>query len=253
MITWGLIDRVTSQTPPYDQRGGVSEPQVAIWIPVALHDPTSSHDRFAMCIPFIWLDNPMSLADGRELFGYPKAWGWPKFPAAGDDPQRWKLDAFGLNYQPDALAGRHRLLEVVESDSPVQGAEADLNSLAELARDAAGRLFEGTDIVGDFGLAESIISDLLRNRLPNVFLKQFRSVEDGLNACLQQVVQADYTITRLSAKPLLLEHQLTVHRLDSHPVIDELGLESQALGIAYQVEMDFNVGGGRVLWDSATR
>jgi hypothetical protein len=254
MITWGNIEKVVSATPPYDQRGGVHEPQVAIWIPVALRDPTSSHDRFAMCIPFIWLDNPMSLADGRELFGYPKSWGWPKFPEPGDKPQRWKLDAFGLNYHPSELATRHHLLEVVQSDSAVAGVEEELNSLGDIARHAAGQLFDVTaDIVADFGLAESIVSDLLNDRLPNVFLKQFRSVEDGLSASLQQVVEADYKITRLSAKPVLLEHHLTVHQLDSHPVIKELGLVDQTLRIAYEVEMDFNVGGGRVLWDSASR
>jgi hypothetical protein len=243
-----------SATPPYDERGGVHEPQVAVWIPVALRDPTSSHDRFAMCIPFIWLDNPMSLADGRELFGYPKSWGWPKFPADGETPQRWKLDAFGLNYDPDALAARHHLLEVVQGDSLAEGVEDELGSLADIARHAAGSLFDETsEIVADFGLAESIVSDLLHDRLPNVFLKQFRSVEDGLSASLQQVVEADYEITRLSARPVLFEHHLTVHQLDSHPVIEDLGLESQTLNIAYEVEMDFNVGGGRVLWDTASR
>jgi hypothetical protein len=251
MITWGNIGKVVSATPPYDKRGGVAEPQVAIWVPVALRDPTSSHERFVMSIPYIWLDNAMSLAAGRELFGYPKAWGWPKFPAEGEDPQRWKLDAFGLDYKPDALAARHHLLEVVQSDSAVAGVEADYDSLAGLARDAAGKLFEGSDILADLQIAESAISDLFADRLPNVFLKQFRSVEDGLSAALQQVVEADYEITRLSAKPVLLEHELTVHHLDSHPVIAELGLESQTLSIAYQVEMDFNVGDGRVLWDGA--
>lgn len=253
MLTWGDIGRVVSATPPYDQRGGVREPQVAIWIPVALRDPTSSHDRFAMCIPFIWLDNPMSLADGRELFGYPKSWGWPKFAVAGQSPKRWKLDVFGLDYKPTALAKRHHLLEVVQSESPVEGVEDELHSLFDVARHAAGRLFESGDIVADFGLAESVFSDLVHDRLPNVFLKQFRSVEDGLNASLQQVVQANYEITRLSARPVLFEHHLTVHKLDSHPVIKELGLTDQTLSIAYEVEMDFNVGGGRVLWDSASR
>jgi len=33
----------------------------------------------------------------------------------------------------------------------------------------------------------------------------------------------------------------------------ELGLNSQTLGLAYRVEMDFDVGGGRVLWDAARR
>jgi hypothetical protein len=84
-----------------------------------------------------------------------------------------------------------------------------------------------------------------------VFLKQVRDVRDGLSAALQQIVEADYAILRLSARPMLAEHQLTVHALDSHPVRDELGLESQTLGLAYRVEMDFDVGGGRVLWDAA--
>ena len=250
MITWGDIARVVSATPPYDKRGGVHEPQVAIWVPVALRDPTSSRERFAMCIPYIWLDNAMSLAAGRELFGYPKAWGWPKFPSPKDRPQRWRLDAFGLDFKPDALARRHRLLEVVQSDSPVRGTAAELHSLADVARHAAGSLFD--DVWADLGVAESFVSELLRDRLVNVFLKQFRSVEDGLGASLQQVVEADYEITRLRAKPVLLEHELTVRHLDSHPVIDELGLSDQTLSIAYEVEMDFNVGDGRVLWDAAT-
>jgi hypothetical protein len=254
MITWGSIGKVVSQTPPYDQRGGVAEPQVAIWIPVALRDPASRHERFAMFVPYLWLANPMSLATGRELFGYPKSGGTPQFPVAGGRPQTWKLSVFGLDYGPGSIAQwGHPLLEVVQNDSPQEGAQAELNSLVDVARDAAMRLFDDPAVVGGFEVAESLVSDLLRDRLPNVFLKQLRSVQDGLLASFQQITQADYEITRLSAWPVTREHQLTVHELDSHPVIGELGLESQSLGLAYRVEMDFVVGGGRVLWDGASR
>jgi len=238
MLTWGKIAKVVSQTPPYDQRGGVAEPQVAVWIPVALRDPGSRQERFAMFVPYLWLSNPMSLATGRELFGYPKSGGMPEFPDDGQRPQTWKLSVFGLDYSPGSVADwGHPLLEVVQNESPEDGAEAELDSLVDVARDAAGRLLDDSDVIGDFEIAESLLSDVITNRLPNVFLKQMRSVQDGLLASFQQVTQADYEVTKLSARPVPLEHQLTVHQLDSHPVITELGLESQSLGLAYSVEM----------------
>lgn len=252
MLTWGQIGRVSSLTPPYDQRGGVAEPQVAVWIPVVVLDPTSQRQRFAMFIPYIWLDNAMSLADGRELFGYPKSWGWLEFPADDDPAPRWKVDAFGLDYSPDALAARHPLLEVVRTGTVDEAAVNDLLSLEELARDMATHVFAGGGgLLSDLELIADAVDDVRADRMRNVFLKQFRDVRDGLAAALQQITEADYRIVRLQARPMLAEHQLTVHALDSHPVRTELGLESQTLGLAYRVEMDFDVGAGRVLWDAA--
>jgi hypothetical protein len=250
MLTWGQIARVSSLTPPYDQRGGVAEPQVAVWIPVAILDPTSERERFAMFIPYIWLDNAMSLADGRELFGYPKSWGWLEFPPEDDPAPRWKVDAFGLNYAPDAIAARHPLLEVVRAGSAPEAAVNDLLSLEELARDMATHVFDGVGLLADLELVADAVEDVRADRMRGVFLKQFRDVGDGLAAALQQIVEADYTILRLQATPMLAEHHLTVHALDSHPVRTELGLEDQTLGLAYRVEMNFDVGAGRVLWDA---
>jgi hypothetical protein len=253
MLTWGSIARVVSQTPPYDQRGGVAEPQVAVWVPMVVLDPTSDVERFAMFIPYIWLDNAMSLATGRELFGYPKSWGSLGFPDPAAPAPRWSVDAFGLDYAPDALAAIHPLLEVVRTGTVEEAAVNDLVSLEELARDMASHLFVGSDVLGDLELLAGIADDVHDHRMRGVFLKQVRDVRDGLGAALQQIVEADYTILRLRAKPVLAEHRLTVHALDSHPVREELGLESQTLGLAYRVEMDFDVGGGRVLWDAAGR
>jgi hypothetical protein len=250
MLTWGQIARVSSLTPPYDQRGGVAEPQVAVWVPVVVLDPTSARERFAMFIPYIWLDNAMSLADGRELFGYPKSWGWLEFPAEDDPAPRWKVDAFGLNYAPDALAARHPLLEVVRTGTVEEAAVNDLLSLEELARDMATHIFDGGGFLTDLELIADAVDDVRADRMREVFLKQFRDVRDGLSAALQQIVEVDYKILRLQAKPMLAEHHLTVHALDSHPVRTELGLDSQTLGLAYRVEMDFDVGAGRVLWDA---
>jgi len=254
MITWGNIAEVDSMTPPYDRRGGVHEPQVAVWVPVAVRDPSSSRERLAMFIPYLWLPNPMSLATGRELFGYPKSGGNPEFPDQNGGPPTWKLSVFGLDYAPGNVADWGKpLLEVVQGDV-IDGAEDDFDKLVDVARHAAGQIFDEDDVIGDFvEIAESLAEDILRDRLPNIFLKQFRSVQDGTLAAFQQVTQADYEITKLSARPVLNEHKLTVHKLDSHPVSEELGLDDQTLGPAYHVEMDFNVGWGHVLWDGASR
>jgi hypothetical protein len=43
---------------------------------------------------------------------------------------------------------------------------------------------------------------------------------------------------------------MTVHPLDSQPLGDELGLTSGPVHLAYSGEIDFLVGGGRVVWDA---
>lgn len=94
MLSWGRIGSVNSMTPPFDKMGAVEEDQVAVWIPVAQVKRTGDEleaQRFAMFVAYIWLDNPMSLATGREVFGYPKSWGWPTFPSG--EPDRFTLDA----------------------------------------------------------------------------------------------------------------------------------------------------------------
>jgi hypothetical protein len=253
MITWGNIERVVSRTPPFDHRGGVAEPQVAIWVPAATVRERRGRviaESFKMFVPYIWLDNAMSLATGRELFGYPKSWGWPGFPSATD--QGFTLDVFGLDFGDDQLAARHRLFELTPTD-PLPIGERALDGLRAVARDIADELFERRDdvhVIPGLHFVEDLLHDLVRELVPGIFLKQFRSVEDGLGAALQQIVAAHCKVTRLRAARLAHRHELTVHQLDSHPVITELGLRSQTTELAYEVEMDFDVGGGTVLWDA---
>lgn len=263
MLTWGWIDRVDSMTPPFDTYGGVAEPQVSVWVPVVFcredDDAELVAERFAMFVPYLWLDNAMSLATGRELFGYPKAWGWLDFPGEGTaEPRRFGLDVFGLNYAPQSVADRHFLMEIVEGDQIPGGPESEIGGLFDIAKRLAGQLFEDEKREDDLGhhvayglrFAKDIWSDVRGHEFPHVFLKQFRAIEDGTKACFQQIAECRYEVRRAKAKPLLREHTLRVAQLDSHPVIAELGLTDQTIHIAYEVEMDFDVGRGRVLWDA---
>jgi hypothetical protein len=250
MLSWGRIGSVNSMTPLFDKRGAVEEDQVAVWIPVAQVKRNGGEvvaERFAMFVAYIWLDNPMSLATGREVFGYPKSWGWPTFPA--DEPDKFTVDVFGLDYEPDAKAARHPLNEIVRSDPLPDMKPVELDSLHAAAHHTQQHL-HGDHV--DFGLrfAAGLVKDLIEHQLPTVFLKQIRAIEDGTGAALQQIAEARYTVKRFRARPLTASYQMTVHPLDSQPLADELGLASGPVHLAYECEIDFLVGGGRVVWDA---
>ena len=69
----------------------------------------------------------------------------------------------------------------------------------------------------------------------SVFLKQFPAVEGSEAAALQQITETSYVIRRLRARPLGGTYWLDVHPMNSHPLTEELGLESQAIGLAYRL------------------
>jgi hypothetical protein len=250
MLSWGRIGSVKSMTPPFDKRGAVEEDQVAVWIPVARvkgEGDDVEAQSFAMFVAYIWLDNPMSLATGREVFGYPKSWGWPTFPA--DEPDKFTLDVFGLNYGPNERAARHPLIEVVRGDPLPDMKPVELDSLHAAARHAHKHL-HGDRIDYGFRFVAELVKDLIEHQLPTVFLKQIRAIEDGTGAALQQIATAHYTVKRFRAAPLLHSYEMTIHPLASQPLADELGLASGPVHLAYECEIDFLVGGGRVVWDA---
>lgn len=258
MLTWGAIDRVCSMTPPYDGVGAVAEPQVCVWVPVAYartgDDGRPVAERFAVFVPYIWVDNAMSLATGRELFGYPKAWGWIGAPDPQATTRAWSLDAFGLDFGRGETASRRPLLRVSEGPSR-DGDGERYDGILGLAEDVVRRIFHRSDdeLSMSFALAKELWRDLRRHAFPHVFLKQVHAMEDGDAAALQQITEAMYTVRDAHARVLLRDFALDVEPLDSHPVIEELGLRSQTMDLAYELRMDFTVGGGRVVHDCLTQ
>jgi hypothetical protein len=254
MLTWGTIERVVSMDAAFRDVGAVREPQVCIWVPVVRvtrdEGGAAVAQRFAVFLPYIWVDNAMSLATGRELFGYPKAWGWITVPD-GDGPRAWGCDAFGLDFGGGEVAGRRPLLQITEGDAHDDGEDGPLEDFFDFAQDVARRLFDRHDdeVRLSFRLARDLWGDLRAHAFPHLFLKQVHDVCDGDAAALQQITEARYTVRNAHARPLLREFDLTVHPLDSHPVITELGLTSQTLRLGYELSMDFVVGGGTVVHD----
>jgi hypothetical protein len=268
MLAWGVTDAASMWHEPngpgevpWNQRGAVSEPQMCVWVPAAAVKRQGGQvhaDRFLWFLPYIWVDNAMSLATGRETLGYPKTFAKFESPlqpewVQGSTPS-WKVETFGLNFGPQSKAGYHPLIEVTQTGGFGSSADDNFDSLADLGRHIGKELFGTTsldDVRPDLHFVGSAITDFLHSTMRQVFFKQFRSAEDGLGASLQQVVEAAYKITDIHGFPYphVHDYELKVHPLDSHPLFDDLGLAPQKVKAAYHVEMDFEVRDGHVLWE----
>ena len=256
MLCFGVIPYIRPQGGPASRMGSVPEKQVSIFVPVLVHDRRMrpARTQLAFFVPFIWVDNAISLAGGREIYGYPKNFGRIAVPVSGQS-RSFTLDAFGGNFGAGNQAGWRPLLEL-NAATEANAEPADWQTLAHalsalqtsIRGEAGGLLAPGIDLAD--GMFERMVSTQC---VPQVFLKQFRSARDGDHASFQQVVDAPIHITRLSGGMVAGPHTLVIHHLDSHPIGEELGLQDQSTDHAFRLDMDFVLDTGSVLWDAHQR
>jgi hypothetical protein len=245
LVTIGRIEGIVSEVAPFDRMGSAPEGQAAVWIPVGRVRDRPVADELLMFTPSMWVDNPISLPSGREMYGFAKAFGWMELPDS--DSASAGLDVFGMDFDRDESPSRRPLLRL-EPGERVHFADLAWTGLLDLAR----HLRKPVEVHAGLRLAESIVDDVRKNAVRQAFLHQVRAPEDGRRAALQQVTEVVYRMLRFRGRPLGREYRLTVSPLDSHPLGAELGLADQTIHYAFRTESDFVVEAGRVLWDSGS-
>lgn len=240
MLTFGRADRIRPQLPPFNQMGYGEEQQVAFWIPVEVvrTSGVQSFPRLAWFVPYMWVDNPLSLCGGREIFGWAKNWG-----SMNVDPKKgFTLHAYGGNFNAGSSSGFRPLIET----TPISAAASKPLGLGVTVSEwflSEALSFVGNDIRDLFNLF------VRPTTTPVVFLKQFRSVSNGLDASLQEITGAKTSLTNLkSLRPILSKYQLTLHNLDSHDITADLGVTNQTLSAGFELTMDFTLQNGITLW-----
>src|SRR5581483_5749907 len=129
VLSLGTIGGLRSLHPGHAGRGSAFEPEAAIWVPVIAQRLVAGEyvdRRLAIFMPYIWVDDPIAFAAGREVYGFAKTQGWipdlgdPR-RAAGDQapvtladpPGELYLDVYGTeDYHPGAELGRRRLATI---------------------------------------------------------------------------------------------------------------------------------------------
>jgi uncharacterized protein with NAD-binding domain and iron-sulfur cluster len=291
VLSFGVIAGLRSLHPDHAGRGSASEPEAAIWVPAIaqrLEGGRYVDDHLAIFMPYIWVDDPIAFASGREVYGFAKTQGWmrPLEDPRGhgepprradeipDPPEELALDVHGAaEYGPGAELGRERLITIrrrgarrgAPSDGPprafAEGAEmaplikhclSELEPGFELGDGAAPRRSALQRRGSGARLRGSLLAELLADQaVRHVFLKQIRDAEHGELAALQQVVEARSSVTRgsLRWRSLRGSYELTMRSLESHPLEDELGLApQQTIRLAFAAEFGFRMEPGVVRW-----
>jgi hypothetical protein len=275
LMQTGAFGKVSSQAPGFENWGTVNEAQISLWIPLAggrTEGGVFVPDRIGMAVPYILVNNPMSYAGGREVYGYPKTLGRFAPASAVGDPQT--VEAFGGDFAPTNEADWHVLFELARSGHAAQAAEPPQAAQAPQAAEApqaaqasvssngsadawyeleeAQRRLrvahaEMESLLPPLGVIEDIINAITGKATRQIFLKQFRDVQFAGEACYQAVVEAPIEPKNAKVRPSLDEWQITVHHLDSHPVTEELGIQTQTTRLSFDVQMDFVAAAGHVV------
>lgn len=257
LLLFARFGKLGSSEPPDSLKGIMTEIDVAFWMPVAAVDPAGDPAKprhLTWFLPYIFVDNPLAIASGREVYGYPKEQATFVLPRAPTDEALFAVETNVCeHFGPEAPQVHRRLFEVRRTDHIAAGGFARIwDELKEAYEDTMRLIFDND---GKVSLtSEKLMFDVFEylgtGEAPSVFLKQFRDAADPTLACYQQLIEAPAKVTAMhSAGVMLGDYELTVYPFESHPIVSELGLggpKARALA-AWHANFDFILGEGRVV------
>jgi len=249
LLAFCRLDALNSDSPPYKDYGWFSEMETAIWVLTV----DEQRETMLWSFPYIWVDNPYAMAMGREIYGFPKCLGVFDIPISPDTADKFSVDTLALKtFSPQTEGTMERIIQANRISGG--GFTEEWNDVGDAGKTILKSLASslGTnDIWGDLKLAWNTIDNLVHGRVPFVFLKQFRDVADGANACHQSIVEVTCKMTKFRGGGFLNgEYQIDIEELASHPVVADLGLTGNTITpvLSYWTYFDFEIGTGTEIW-----
>lgn len=255
MTTFTHAGHANSTVPVDKNKGWIQEVDIITWVMVGKMD---QHGKLAHIYWYpchIFVDDCMALINGRELFGYPKYNCEYEMPSPGEDPLKCSVSAKGFEpFSEETEIAMHPIMEInaTKKDNPHRPIENFLDFLTqavELLQSIPD--FLNMDIAG----WEDVISLLLKPRTDQIFLKQFPD-SSGDKAVYQAVLAAPANVDAVHGGSLLgYEYEATVHKFDSFPLHETLGMSlgnSPAI-LPFHLNFDFTVTPGEVLVDNSQK
>lgn len=214
-------------------KGSASEDQVSLWVPLKKLDENGDEQGVCMMVPYMFVDNPMSLLNGREDYGYQKAYGilspTPLPGRTSAAPDSVAVEAFGGVFGAGHTAGWVNVLRV----DPV----------------AAGVPPEPVSPPGASVFPAAVLGEILSNGVQQVFLKQFRDAEVAGKACYQHLVEAAvrFVQPRVKLKPGTWHVDIQLPSDSSHPIIKDLGVKTLTTPFAFELQSGLKLEPGQVV------
>jgi len=207
--------------------------EAAFWVPVV-----DDEGKLAMLLPYVFHDATVPAAIGRELYGFSKETA--NIEIAGD---RFSVQVLASPLG-GGLAAWSELLRLEPTPTPTK--QPDLVGKNLFTADDRNKALEA--LVD----AKAAYAMLLSQQFDFIFLRQFVAPE-GQGCDVRHLLTVPLTV-RVASVPSLTAHansyRLTLSRLASHPVAQDLGLlldgqNGADLGIVMPTEFSFTLGLGR--------
>ena len=237
------------------QMGWSSERELTFWIPAVRIEQRGGQQvatHFAMTMPYLVLNNPVAIAAGREIFGYFKQAGNIALPGDPSHGQSLTVDLFATKtFGADSQEAYQRLLTLSPTASQSTAMSKDASTFAEGAR----KLFDlmaadDRDWHNSLGFDADLLGDLLLGRVPQLFLKQFRHIADGTQACYQAITGTLGEVTGFDSLPHLTEYDMVLEDLASSPIAADFGIAPRQTLLGAAIEYDMTILPGQVLWQA---
>jgi uncharacterized protein with NAD-binding domain and iron-sulfur cluster len=260
----GSFAKVSSGAPGFQDWGFVQETHLSLWLPLAAGKREGKGfiiDRHCLTVPYMFVDNPLSYLGGREDFGYPKAMAC--FSPTNGLGDKIQVQAFGGELGPGNQAGYTPLVELERMQPPRESETPQASAPAEQAASPVGRALRGPEEIAPYVDALSLqgelpildlgitVADFVRAVLDKtaqqVFLKQFRDAESAGDACYRAIIESPVLVTEPSLQALGQEWQVTILGPRSHPIVEELGIESQPTSWTFELGMNLEIDVGKVV------
>ena len=144
-----------------------------------------------------------------------------------------------------------RLLTLTPTASQPSALSKDASSFAGGAR----KLFDlmaadDRDWHNSLGFDADLLGDLLLGRVPQLFLKQFRHIADGTQACYQAITGTLGEVTGFDSLPHLTEYDMVLEDLASSPIAADFGIAPRQTLLGAAIEYDMTILPGQVLWQA---
>ncbi len=256
MVSYSSYDSSHSTIPPYNQYGKVPYKELVFsFFVVRLKKELGVWfaEHIYAFVPYILVDNCIPMVAGRAVFGMPKLFGKIELPEHKDvENLTFDSSMFTIkNFGPESV-GAWQWIAKINQTHPGNSGDKKLWKTAEEAFSDIGKFIfdEGKIVLPGLGLLVEI-EEFLKEELPFVSLKQFRSEEYEGKACYQCICSFFAKVASFKGGGILPgDFELQLNHSDLYPVAESLGLkpEGNMARAAFWLEWSFNFELGDILW-----
>lgn len=223
VATYGYM---ASEVPEFHRMGYFTENELSFNILVgktAEKNGTRRLEEIGFFLPYVIVDNSWAMVTGREVFGFPKAYGWFDIPEDLQHPYPTTVRAPVFpKYSPQTLLTPETLVEAKKNGLWEDRAELE----------PGFQILGGIDKIlekANLGPLEASVKDLIdkvisTEKIGMVQLKQLRGFLEPSRACYQAVTVSHMEMTELRGQGLLQSAVIDLVPYDSLPIARALGL-----------------------------